>query len=72
MNKVFLMALARTLSGFFPIYWKFLRDIPALPVIGHCIWWSFLLLLVIILLTQQWQRFRATTLTQKMHRIMSV
>lgn len=50
---------AYTLWGFFPIYWKLLHVVPALEVIGHRIGWSFLLLIVYVLLTKQWADFRA-------------
>lgn len=46
--------------GFFPIYWKFLHHISAFQLISHRIIWSFVLLMVIILLTGQWADFRAT------------
>ncbi|CAG0964083.1 Protein RarD [Anaerolineales bacterium] len=46
--------------GFFPIYWKFLHHISAFQLISHRIIWSFVLLMVIILLTGQWVDFRAT------------
>lgn len=60
-NKGILYGIgAYVLWGFFPIYWKFLHDVPALQVIGHRIGWSFLLLLAYIVLTGQWQAFRST------------
>lgn len=46
--------------GFFPIYWKFLHHVPAIQLIGHRIIWSCLLLLVVIVLTKQWDEFRKT------------
>ena len=51
---------AYALWGFFPIYWKLLQNVSALELIGHRIIWSFLLLLVVILVTKQWKEFRAT------------
>ena len=60
MNKGILNGIAAyTLWGFFPIYWKLLHDVPALQLLGHRIAWSFLLLLVVILLTRQWHDFRS-------------
>lgn len=50
---------AYVLWGFFPIYWKWLRDVPAPQLLGHRITWSFLLLLAVILLTRQWNDFRS-------------
>jgi chloramphenicol-sensitive protein RarD len=57
---------AYALWGLFPIYWKFLHQVPALQVIGHRISWSFVLLIVVVLLTKQWKDFRSTALTSKM------
>lgn len=66
MNKGILTGLgAYALWGFFPIYWKYLHDVPALQVIGHRIGWSFLLLIAIILLSGQWMEFRASALQPK-------
>ncbi len=56
---------AYALWGFFPIYWKFLHQVSALQVIGHRISWSFILLIVFILLTGQWKDFRSAALTPK-------
>lgn len=50
---------AYALWGFFPIYWKFLHDVPAEQVIGHRIGWSFILLLAYIVLAGQWKEFRS-------------
>jgi chloramphenicol-sensitive protein RarD len=46
--------------GLFPVYWKVLGHIPALQLLGHRIVWSFLLLLVVILVARQWREFRAS------------
>jgi chloramphenicol-sensitive protein RarD len=54
---------AYALWGFFPIYWKYLHDVPALQVIGHRIGWSFIMLVAFIVLTRQWKDFRAVALT---------
>ena len=51
---------AYVLWGLFPIYWKWLQDVPALQLIGHRIGWSFILLLVVIVATKQWTKFRST------------
>lgn len=56
---------AYVLWGFFPIYWKFLHVVPALQVIGHRISWSFIVLILFILLTKQWQDFRAVAFHPK-------
>jgi chloramphenicol-sensitive protein RarD len=46
--------------GFFPIYWKWLHQVPALQVIAHRIAWSFILLAIVLLITRQWRSFRLT------------
>ena len=56
---------AYAMWGFFPIYWKLLREVPALQVIGHRIAWSFGLLLIYILLTKQWSNFRSVAFNRK-------
>jgi chloramphenicol-sensitive protein RarD len=66
MNKGIWNGLAAYIMwGFFPIYWKLLHDVPALQVIGHRIGWSFILLIVVILLTKQWKDFRSAALVPK-------
>jgi chloramphenicol-sensitive protein RarD len=61
MNKGFWYALgAYGLWGLFPIYWKWLQDVPALQVIGHRIGWSFVLLMIVIVATKQWTKLRST------------
>jgi chloramphenicol-sensitive protein RarD len=73
MNKGILSGLgAYALWGFFPIYWKYLHDVPALQVIGHRIGWSFLLLLVVILVSGQWREFRAAVTQPKVIGIYSI
>ena len=50
---------AYVLWGLFPIYWKWLQHVPALQVIGHRIGWSFALLMIVILVSKQWTKFRS-------------
>jgi chloramphenicol-sensitive protein RarD len=45
--------------GLFPLYWKQLEAIPALQLIGHRIAWSFVLLMLVILVTRQQGVLRA-------------
>src|SRR5574339_698273 len=73
MNKGIWSGIAAyTMWGVFPIYWKLLHDVPALQVIGHRISWSFLLLIVFIILTRQWREFRSAALTPKTFGIYAV
>ena len=73
MNKGILYGIgAYALWGLFPFYWKFLRDVPALQVIGHRIGWSFLLLLLVILVSGQWSEFRTAALQRKVIGLYSI
>lgn len=45
--------------GLLPIYWKLLAGVPPLQLLGHRIFWSFLLLISVILITRQWKALRA-------------
>ena len=56
---------AYVLWGFFPIYWKFLHPVSALQVIGHRIGWSFIMLVIYIAATKQWQAFRSVAFNPK-------
>ncbi|HMZ08194.1 MAG TPA: EamA family transporter RarD [Anaerolineales bacterium] len=61
MNKGILSGIAAyAMWGFFPIYWKLLHNVPAVQLLGHRISWSFLLLVMYILVTSQWKDFRAS------------
>jgi chloramphenicol-sensitive protein RarD len=73
MNKGILNGLAAyAMWGFFPIYWKYLHNVPAMQVIGHRIGWSFLLLLIVILISGQWKDFRSAALHPKVIGIYAV
>jgi len=72
MKKGILLGIgAYALWGFFPLYWKQLHDVPALQLLGHRVGWSFLLLIVVILVTRQWTDFRAN-LTKRTFLIYSI
>ena len=51
---------AYALWGFFPIYWKWLQQVPATQLIAHRIGWSFVLLMIVIIATKQRKKFRST------------
>jgi chloramphenicol-sensitive protein RarD len=73
MNKGILNGLAAyAMWGVFPIYWKLLHQVSALQVIGHRISWSFILLIVFVLLSRQWTSFRTAALTPKILGIYAV
>lgn len=45
--------------GLFPIYWKWLQDVPALQLVGHRIVWTCVVLCGFIALSGQWRAFIA-------------
>jgi chloramphenicol-sensitive protein RarD len=40
--------------GLVPIYWKLIRHVPAIQLIGHRIAWSFVLLAAVLFATRKW------------------
>jgi chloramphenicol-sensitive protein RarD len=60
MNKGTWYALGAYITwGLFPIYWTLLAGIPALQLLGHRIFWSFLLLFGIVLVSRKGSVLRA-------------
>jgi chloramphenicol-sensitive protein RarD len=60
MKKGVWLALgAYAIWGLFPIYWKWLHQVPAVQLLGHRIVWSFAFLMVAIGLGRQWRAFGA-------------
>jgi chloramphenicol-sensitive protein RarD len=51
--------------GLVPIYWKLLKHIPATQLIGHRIVWSFLLLALILFITNQRPELRGAVSNRK-------
>jgi chloramphenicol-sensitive protein RarD len=49
---------AYTFWGLLPVYWKCLQHVPAPQVLCHRIIWSFLTLLVLIMILRKWNAFR--------------
>lgn len=54
-NGMFYAAAAYILWGLFPIYFKLLKTIPPQQILMHRVLWSFLLLMVILLVRRQWR-----------------
>lgn len=52
-------AAAFLIWGISPIYWKVLRNIPALEIIMHRVIWSFLFLIMLLVFQKQWHEFTA-------------
>jgi len=70
MNKGIWYAIgAYTTWGLFPFYWKMLKHVPALQLIGHRIIWSFLFLIVFILFIRRRPGFRSTVFTWNVLRV---
>jgi chloramphenicol-sensitive protein RarD len=55
--------------GLFPIYWKLLKHVPAIQLVGHRIIWSFMLLAAILFVTRKWRELRAPVTDRKILRI---
>ena len=51
---------AYTIWGLFPIYWKWLQDIPALQLVSHRIVWTCVTLFCVISISGQWKKFITT------------
>jgi chloramphenicol-sensitive protein RarD len=69
-NKGLLYAFgAYFIWGLFPIYWKFLKHVPAPQLLGHRICWSFVLLAVVLLASRKGTEFRALISNYKNLRI---
>ena len=55
MRKGIILTTAAFVSwGLLPIYWKLLSDVPALEILSNRMVWSFLFLLVVLLVRRQW------------------
>jgi chloramphenicol-sensitive protein RarD len=70
LNKgIFYAFGAYLIWGLFPIYWKLLKHVPAIQLVGHRIIWSFLLLAAILFVTRKWRELRAPVADHKILRI---
>jgi chloramphenicol-sensitive protein RarD len=49
---------AYALWGLLPVYWKLLNHVPVMQLLSHRIVWSFVTIMVVILLSRQWTMFR--------------
>jgi len=69
MNKGIGYAIGAYVSwGLLPVYWKFLHHVPAVQLLSHRILWSFLALVIVIVLRYQWRSFRASAFTPQILR----
>jgi chloramphenicol-sensitive protein RarD len=55
--------------GILPVYWKSLHHVPAPQLLSHRIVWSFLLLIIVILLSRRWDAFRVQILKPRVLRV---
>lgn len=70
MNKgIWYATGAYSFWGLFPIYFKWLQHVPALQIVGHRIFWSFVILLAIVLHGSPWARFRTNALNLRTLRL---
>src|SRR5512133_3793662 len=51
--------------GLFPIYWKWLQQVDAVQLIGHRIGWSFIMLIVFVVLVGQFRDFWRESLKKR-------
>jgi chloramphenicol-sensitive protein RarD len=59
MNKGIIYAIGCYLIwGFFPIYWKFLKSVPAVEIVAHRLAWSLVFLAVVVTVLRGWQDLR--------------
>lgn len=68
MNGTLYAVGAYALWGLLPVYWKWLRCVPAPQLLSHRIVWSFFSLCAVISLTRRWGDFRSTALSQRIRR----
>ena len=58
-------AAAYVLWGLFPIYWKWLQHVDALQVIGHRIVWSFVILMLFLIIKRQFNDFSHAVMNRR-------
>ncbi len=55
--------------GLFPVYWKLIRHVPAIQLIGHRIIWSFILLAAFLSITRRWSELKTVSWDPKILRV---
>ncbi|UCD40871.1 MAG: EamA family transporter RarD [Chloroflexota bacterium] len=66
MNKGVLAGIgAYLIWGFFPIYLKTLQVVPPLQIMLHRLVWSFLFVMLLILVRKEWQQFRSSIFSSR-------
>jgi chloramphenicol-sensitive protein RarD len=65
-NRGILYAICTYLLwGIFPIYWKLIRNVPAVEIIGHRIIWAFVFVIIIVTLTKDWRKLLSAVRNRK-------
>jgi chloramphenicol-sensitive protein RarD len=60
MNRGIIYAItAYSLWGVFPLYWKAIKNVPATQILGHRIIWSFIFLVLVVILSREWPKVRS-------------
>ncbi|CAK4086377.1 unnamed protein product [Aphanomyces euteiches] len=57
--------LSAVIVGFYPFYYKQLKDVPSVQIVLHRIVWSLLFLIVVVYWRGTWANFRATAFKPK-------
>ena len=59
-NRGMLYAVGAYASwGLLPVYWKWLQDVPAPELLSHRVVWSCISLVIVIVVSRQWRRYRS-------------
>ncbi|WP_409302182.1 EamA family transporter RarD [Peribacillus sp. SCS-155] len=53
----FYAALSYLIWGIIPIYWKWLQDVSAGEILAHRVLWSFVFMVILLLVTKKWSGF---------------
>jgi len=51
--------------GLVPVYWRLIKHVPAIQLIGHRIIWSFIFLAVFLLITRKWSELYSRALDRR-------
>ncbi len=65
MAGVFYGFFAFVLWGLLPLYWKLLKAVPAIEILAHRVFWSFVVVALAVILTGGWKKFSASFTDKK-------
>jgi chloramphenicol-sensitive protein RarD len=67
MNKGILYGLGAYICwGIFPIYFKWIQNVPAIQILAHRIFWSFIFLIILVVLRKEFHGLRASIKSPRM------